>query len=170
VTGQIRDEAFRLERAEAELAEIKRRQGATWHHWTEIAAMPQAWTSKRPAGDTCHESVMRSFHVAAEVRRLLELGTPPAVVLQVMNLLEQRGAPEVPPAAVAENSQVPRGPDPKPWRCGIILTALSDPKPWRCGICAAGTMGQLWACPWCGGVRCRRCTELPACCDRGAQE
>jgi len=146
--------------AEAQLAEIKQRQGATWHAWTEIAAMPQAWTSKRPAGDTCHESVMRSFHVAEEIRRLLELGTPPAVVLKVMDLLEQRGAPaasvvDAAIAALAENSQVPRGP---------------DPKPWRCGICAAGTVGQLWACPWCGGVRCRRCTQLPACCDRGAQE
>jgi hypothetical protein len=68
---------------QAKLAEIG--QAAARHHWTEIAAMPTVYD-----GDRCHESIVRAFHVAEEVRRLLELGTPPAVVLKVMDLLEQR--------------------------------------------------------------------------------
>ncbi len=89
VLCKLCDALRQLKKAEAELAEISQRQGATHHHWTEIAAMPQVWVSDR-LGGTCHESIMRSFHVAEEVRRLLELGTPPTVVLQVMNLLEGR--------------------------------------------------------------------------------
>jgi hypothetical protein len=155
-SAKVRGEA--LERAEAKLAEIS--QADAHHPWTEIAAMPTVWDK----GAKLHESVMRSFHVANEVRRLLELGTPPAVVLQVMNLLEQRGAPEpsvvdAAIAALAENSQVQ-----SKWGCACC-----------CADCGAndgvGFPGRLWACPWCGKVRCRGCADKPGafCCDRGAQ-
>lgn len=77
-----------VERLRAALAENS--QVRMGHPWLDIAAMPQVWVSGREGG-TCHESMMRSFPVAEEVRRLLELGTPVSVVLLVMDLLENRG-------------------------------------------------------------------------------
>lgn len=56
--------------------------------WLQIAAMPTCIPRVPPGSNGCHESCLRSFHVAREVRRLLELGTPPAVVLQIMAVME----------------------------------------------------------------------------------
>lgn len=82
---RVGDLVEEVDRLRAELAENSQPQ-AVWHHWQVIAAMPTVYDG----GGKCHESIMRSFHVAEEVRRLLELGTPAQVVLQVMNLLEGR--------------------------------------------------------------------------------
>ncbi len=35
-----------------------------------------------------HESLLRSYHVAAKVRALLKLGTPAEVILEIMDLME----------------------------------------------------------------------------------
>jgi len=92
-SAKVRGEA--LERTEAEVERLRGVVGELvdklaensqrpHHPWLEIAAMPTVYDD----GNKCHESVMRSFHVVKEVRWLLAQGVPPAVVMQIMDLLE----------------------------------------------------------------------------------
>lgn len=91
-SAKVRGEA--LERTEAEVDRLRGVIGELvdkptensqrpHHPWLDIAAMPTVYD-----GAKCHESIMRAFHVAKEVRWLLAQGVPPVVVMEIMDLLE----------------------------------------------------------------------------------
>lgn len=44
------------------------------------------WLPTAPLG--WHESLLRSYHIVRKVKELLEQGTPPAVVLELIELME----------------------------------------------------------------------------------
>jgi len=64
----------------------------------EISRLPESIPAERMReflAERCsgvHQSVLRGYHVAAKVRELLEANTPPAVVLQIMDVMEDRDA------------------------------------------------------------------------------
>jgi hypothetical protein len=44
---------------------------------------------EKPSMSGWHESLLRSYHIVQKVKDMLELGTPPEVVLEIINDMEK---------------------------------------------------------------------------------
>lgn len=56
--------------------------------WDEIRSMATVIKEVPSDSSGVHESLCRSYHILHEVKRLLGLGTPPAVVLELIAHME----------------------------------------------------------------------------------
>jgi hypothetical protein len=55
--------------------------------WIEVSKEPTNY--KNENGQNCHESLLRSFGIVREVKRLLSLNTPAEVILEAIKVMEQ---------------------------------------------------------------------------------
>lgn len=52
----------------------------------DIRDKPTTYTDEE--GRKCHESLLRAFHVVEKVKELCEAGTPPSVIVEMIEAME----------------------------------------------------------------------------------
>jgi hypothetical protein len=74
-------------------------------HYAQIGRMPRTLTREVIESESSckgwHESLLRSFHIVQKVKWLLEKGTAPEIVLELILLMEST---ELEPYAMAEGA------------------------------------------------------------------